>query len=111
LTIWELRNPFLSKLIIQKMCDFHHGCREAAQAIRPLDPKNLAVDVAINDWGTQAKAKLVEVRKTLMESETDCSYQLSVIDLLEQQIFFDGFQKYFSDLVPRENIVFSHNDV
>lgn len=58
LTIWELRNPKLSEMIMQKVCDFHHACRDTAQQIRPLNRERLALDVAIQDWGTAAKTKL-----------------------------------------------------
>jgi hypothetical protein len=52
---------------MQKICDFNFNqeLRGQVQVLRPLDINNLKIDVAINKWGTAAKARLPQIRQML----------------------------------------------
>ena len=51
--MWELRNPVMTQLYVKAIFDMHtrSGAAEAVQSIKAMDPNNLSVDLAIDEWG------------------------------------------------------------
>ena len=52
LSIWEMRNPTIMKVITKAIYDFHNTSGIADSVNKPFDRDNLAIDHFIDDWGT-----------------------------------------------------------
>lgn len=75
-----------------------------------MNPYELAIDVSIKEWGPANIARIPSIREKLRPDIEGHSSILNALDLLEQTYLKPGYQEYMHNLVPRENIVLSHND-
>ena len=87
------------------------GAAEAVQSIKPMDPNNLSVDLAIDVWGPTIIQRIARIRQRL-NTETPPGHQdiLSKLQLLEETYLKPGYQEVMKSLVPRDKIVLAHND-
>ena len=65
--MWELRNPVMTQLYIKAVFDMHtrSGAAEAVQSIKAMDPNNLSVDLAIDEWGPAVIQRIAKIRQKL----------------------------------------------
>ena len=70
------------------------------------------MDHAIKEWASKLKARLPSIRgKLLQDNGIPHPELLEVVDAVDRTFLFDGYEKYFSELVPRGGpISLSHND-
>lgn len=68
ISIWEMRSPVILNQILNCLVDFNFNkdCVAKIAAHRPLDNQNLAIDVAIKEWGPAVKARLPSMRGKLL---------------------------------------------
>ena len=75
-----------------------------------MEASQLGIDLAINEWGPATVGRITKMRTKLIPSNTGHAKILSALDRLEATYLGAGYQDILRSLVPRENIVFSHND-
>lgn len=89
--------------------NFDKGLSEAFEAYQPQN--ELSLDKTIYEYAPKLKERLPSMRgKLLQDNGIPHPEHLKVIDALDRNFLFPGYQQYFSDLVPRERIVLAHND-
>lgn len=114
LTIWELRNPLLQKIYMQKLVafNFNKGAISRLKDKYPIDKDNLCLDQYIKEWAPAVKKRLPSFRgKLLQDNGIEHPASLKLIDALDKTFLFKGFEEYFSSLIPRDStIVLAHND-
>jgi len=112
LSIWEMRNPVIMDKFVQAVYEMHHesGTAEVIQEIKPMDPNQLGIDIAIDEWGPASIKRIAKMRTKLIPSNPGHARILSALDKLEETYLGPGYQDVIRALVTRENIVFSHND-
>lgn len=72
---------------------------------------NLVIDRAFKNWGKVQFDRLPSIRgKLLQDNGVPHMQHLWHIDTIARVFLFPGFEEHFSAMVPRENIVLSHND-
>lgn len=77
----------------------------------PCDASKLIVDQTIQQSAPILKERLPSMRgKLLQDNGIPHPEHLRVIDALDRTFLFNGYKEYFSALVPRNQIVISHND-
>lgn len=73
----------------------------------------MGIDQAIEDWGPACIEKIAVIRQKIAQlenKETGHDAILQALDSLEQTYLKPGFQDVLRALVPRDKVVFSHND-
>lgn len=116
LTIWELRNSTIMKLLAKKAFEFNFN-QDAISKIsefKPMNKAKLGLDTAIDEWAQQVRERLPRIQGKLKgKTDEGAIYILAIIDALQQDILYDGAEGFLKELAagPREGkIVLSHND-
>ena len=67
ITIWEMRNPVFINEFVKKIYQMHsnENLNQAIHALSPKDPSNLAIDIAINEWGPACLTRIPSIRSKL----------------------------------------------
>lgn len=93
LSVWELRNPTISKLFVKAIYEMHEksGVREAISAVAPLDPNYLGVDIAIDEWAPTAVERIAEIKTKLDKRDPGHAYILDSLHALEDAYLKDGY--------------------
>lgn len=114
ISIWEMRNPFLMNRVADLLFNFNWNqkVREEAAKIIPMNKDNLYIDMFIDDWAPSVKEQFPSMRSRLLQDNgIPHPESLKAIDTVDRHLFFNGYQKWFKDLVPRDTpIIFAHND-
>ena len=110
--MWELRNPVMTQLYIKAVFNMHtrSGAAEAVQSIKAMDPNNLSVDLAIDEWGPAVIQRIAKIRQKLNVEVPGHQDILSKLQLLEETYLKPGYQEVMKSLVTRDKIVLAHND-
>lgn len=93
LSIWEMRNPVMMDKFVQAIFEMHHssGTAQAIQKIKPMDSKQLGIDIAINEWGPAAIARIAKMRTKLSPSDPGDGRILAALDNLEATYLGKGY--------------------
>ena len=88
-----MRNPVMMKKFVQAIFEMHHssGTAQAIQKIKPMDAKQLGIDIAINEWGPAAIARITKMRTKLSPSDPGESRILAALDNLEATYLGKGY--------------------
>ena len=113
LTIWEMRNPTIMRLVAKAIYEMHHvsGSAERVQEYRPLDKSQLAIDKIINEWGPASLARIAKIKAKLDLNDDGHRSIKQALDLLTDTYLQDGYEDKLRNLVPRDQVCLSHNDV
>ena len=94
-TIWELRNPFIAKKIIQAIVNFQYksGVMEVIKDRVPFDREKVGVDLGIDEWAPAAQERITKIRQLIdkQEDKTAFSTILETVDQIEKLCLFDGY--------------------
>ena len=68
LTIWEMRNPLIMKLIANKLYEFNQSkiLGNAVSLTYPFNRENVGLDKAINTWAKDCKERFPSMRGKLL---------------------------------------------
>ena len=68
LSIWEMRNEVVMRAYAEEICkfNFNQDAVDKLNAIIPIDRNNLTIDLSIDKWGIDLKARLPSMREKLM---------------------------------------------
>ena len=115
MTVWELRNPKMASCAAKAFYDFHNksGIAAAMETVSPLNKEKLGLDIAIKEWGPAVVEKIARIRSKL-EKATISQKEKDELEMYcewtSRVALFEGYVDFYSDLIDREECVFSHND-
>jgi hypothetical protein len=68
ISIWEMRNPIIMKKVVEIIFEmnFNQNLRDSVEKILPCNPKKLAIDIAIEEWGPKVRDMLPSLRGKLL---------------------------------------------
>ena len=104
LTVWEMRNPMISNLLAEHLCDFNFNQKASTKVneIMPMDENNLFIHQVIKQWAPNLKSKIHRMKEMLKESGSrEHMKNLRIAQLVEKTFLFDGYQDYFQNLIPK----------
>lgn len=112
LSIWEMRNPVLRDVLVDKLFDFNFNETLAQEVEKVLPMSELAIEKVINKWCPAVKERLPSMRgKLLQDNGIPHPDLLRAIDRVDSCFLFNGYQEYFNSLIPRDSpMVLAHND-
>ena len=113
LSIWEFRNPVIMDKFAQAIYQFHteSGVGESIEPLTPMDKDHLGIDIAIDEWGPASIERIAKMRSNLNPETAGHDKILAALNMLESTYLKPGYQDALRAMVPRDNIVFAHNDV
>ena len=117
ISIWEMRNPVVMKVLAKKIFEFNFNQDAISQisTFKPINKDRLGLDTAIDTWANAVRERLPQIQEKLKGKESDegAAFILSICKSLQNDILYDGAEKFCKELAagPREGkIVLSHND-
>ena len=116
LTIWEMRNPTVMKLLARLTFDFNFN-QDAITKIKgfkPINPDKLGLDTAIDEWAHQVRDRIPKIVEKLKgKTDEGSTYILAICEAMQKDVLFDGAEALLKEVaaIPRKGkIVLSHND-
>ena len=92
ISVWEMRNPVIVKAYVNAIIQFNFN-QDAIDKIslsHPLNKNNLAIDVSIQKWGPELKARLPLFREKLMRDPELHASKLATVAAVERNFLFEG---------------------
>ena len=101
-----MRNDIFIKAYARKICDFHYN----EEAKKGFSTTGILEDIYIITSVSKWHKELEELMPQIRESYKSNPHISRILDMFEETYFYKGSLEYFSNLLPRRDIVLSHND-
>ena len=94
LSIWEMRNPVISRKVVNALYNFHtkSGASEAIDAIKPRSESKMGVEIAIEEWGPASIERIALIRQKLDIEDEGHRRIMRSLDRLSNTYLKDGYQ-------------------
>ena len=76
-----------------------------------MQPNSLGIDIAIDEWGPSVITRMGKIRSKLNPESAGDQTIFKALEKIESVYLKPGYQEILRNLVPRDKIVLSHNDV
>ena len=98
---------------VKALFAMHNNSRaiDAIHAIKPKNPNQLGIDIAIDEWGPAVITRINKIRSKLDPASSAGHAKIEqVLQKIESTYLRPGYQDVLRTLTPRDKIVLSHND-
>lgn len=76
-----------------------------------MERQKLYIDKIIEEWGPKSEVRIAKIRANLDMSDRGHVEISNTLDSLEENFLVEDYIASLKALVPRDQIVFSHNDM